>query len=85
MPDISACNGGFCPLKLNCHRYTCVKEELGQSYFGDPPYRMSFMFDELFNSVGVVTTTCPFFWNNKDYKDEKPKFEDKGGLGEGIS
>jgi hypothetical protein len=39
--------------------------------------------DELFNSVGVVTVTCPFFWNNREFKDEKPG--NKSGLGEGIS
>ena len=85
MSDISACNGGFCPLKLNCHRYTCPKEELGQSYFQDPPYKMSFMFDEHLEHFGVVTTSCPYFWNNKRYKNERPEFENNGGLGEGIS
>lgn len=77
MPDISMCKGGFCPLKLNCHRYTATAEELGQSFFGETPYIMNFMFHDHFNSLGVVTTTCPFFWNNKDYENEKPKFENK--------
>ncbi len=70
MSDISACKGGECPLRLHCHRYTCPKEELGQSYFTDPPYKVGMITDKLFNSVGVMTFTCPFFWNN--YKDEKP-------------
>ena len=69
MPDISMCPGGFCPLKLNCHRHTAEAEPLGQSYFKDPPYKMNMMLDDVFNSLGVVTTTCPFFWNNKDKKD----------------
>lgn len=77
MPDISMCKGGSCPLRLNCHRYTATAEPLGQSYFQDPPYKMDFMFSEHFNSFGVVTTACPFFWNNKDYEDERPKFENK--------
>jgi hypothetical protein len=85
MSDISACNGGSCPLRLHCHRYTCPKEELGQSYFKDPPYEMSMITSEIFNSVGVMTFTCPFFWNNQELKDERPKFENNGGLGEGIS
>ena len=77
MSDISACNGGSCLLRLHCHRYTCPKEELGQSYFKDPPYKMSFMFDESFEHLGVVTTACAFFWNNKGYKDERPTIENK--------
>ena len=85
MSDISACNGGSCPLRLHCHRYTCPKEELGQSYFKDPPFKMSFMFDKHLDNLGVVTTACAFFWNNQDFKDERPKFENNGGLGEGIS
>jgi hypothetical protein len=73
MPDISMCSGGFCPLKLNCHRYTAEAEPLGQSYFGEPPYKMNMMLDDTFHSLGVVTTTCPFFWNNVDKKkNEKP-------------
>jgi hypothetical protein len=83
MPDISMCKGGSCVLRLHCHRYTAKAEEIGQTYFKDPPYKMSMITDELFNSVGVVTVTCPFFWNNREFKDEKPG--NKSGLGEGIS
>jgi len=83
MPDISMCEGGSCVLRLHCHRYTAKAEEMGQTYFKDPPYKMSMITDELFNSVGVVTVTCPFFWNNREFKDEKPG--NKSGLGEGIS
>ena len=68
MPDISMCKGGFCPLKLNCHRYTATPDDLGQSFFGEPPYKMNMMLDDTFHSLGVVTTTCPFFWNNVDKK-----------------
>lgn len=77
MPDISMCKGGFCPLKLHCHRATAKPEELGQSYFGEPPYKMNIMLDDHFASLGVVTTTCAYFWNNEKYEDEKPKFENK--------
>lgn len=70
MPDISMCHGGSCPLRLNCHRYTAEAEPLGQSYFGEPPYKMNMMLDDTFHSLGVVTITCPFFWNNVDKKKE---------------
>jgi len=73
MPDISMCKGGSCPLRLNCYRYTAKVEELGQSYFSDPPYKVSMMLDDTFHSLGVVTITCPYFWNNVEYKkNEKP-------------
>ena len=31
------------------------------------------MLDEHDVTLGVVTVACPYFWNNKEYKDEKPK------------
>ena len=77
MPDISMCKGGSCMLRLHCHRYTATAEELGQLYFTDPPYKMSMLTDNDDNSLGVVTVTCSYFWNNKDYKNERPKFENK--------
>jgi len=77
MPDISMCPGGSCPLRLHCHRYTAKAEELGQSYFVDPPYKMNMITDENNNGLGVVTSTCSYFWNNKDYENERPKFENK--------
>jgi hypothetical protein len=73
MPDISMCKGGSCPLRLHCHRYTAKAEELGQSYFVDPPYKMSMITDDNHSYVGVVTITCSYFWNNDQYEDEKPK------------
>jgi len=72
MPDISCCQGGSCPLRLHCHRYTVKPDELNQSYFKDPPYKMSMMLDEHHGYVGVVTITCAHFWNNDKYEDEKP-------------
>ena len=83
MPDISCCEGGSCPLRLHCHRYTVKPEEIGQTYFKDPPYKMSMMLDEHDNGFGIVTIGCSYFWNNKDFPNER--FENKGGLGEGIS
>ena len=83
MPDISMCKGGSCLLRLNCHRYTATAEPLGQSFMTDPPYKMEFMLDKSFNNFGVVTLSCPLFWNNQDFKNEKPG--NKSGLGEGIS
>jgi hypothetical protein len=83
MPDISMCKGGSCLLRLNCHRYTATAEELGQSFFSDPPYKLEFMFDDNHNGFGVATVGCAYFWNNKDYENEKPG--NKSRLGEGIS
>jgi hypothetical protein len=71
--DISACNGGSCLLRLNCYRYTCVKEELGQLYFSEPPYKMNMMLDEHDVTLGVVTVACPYFWNNEQYKKDEQK------------
>jgi len=68
MGDISMCVGGFCPLKLNCHRFTGKPDGSTDSYFTDPPYKMNMMLDDTFHSLGVVTVTCPFFWNNVDKK-----------------
>jgi hypothetical protein len=31
------------------------------------------MFDEHSNHLGVATLSCSYFWNNQQYKDEKPK------------
>ena len=73
MPDISCCQGGSCLLRLNCHRYTVKPEEIGQTFFSEPPYKLDFMFDEHNNGLGVVTLACSYFWNNKEYENERPK------------
>ena len=70
MPDISMCKGGSCSLRLNCYRYTAEAEPLGQSYFSEPPYKMNIMLDDNEKSLGVVTTACAYFWNNKEYKKD---------------
>jgi len=73
MPDISMCKGGSCLLRLNCHRYTAKAEELGQSFFSEPPYKLDFMFDEHQAGLGVATVGCAYFWNNEKYENERPK------------
>jgi hypothetical protein len=82
MPDISMCKGESCLLRLNCHRYTATPDELGQYYMTEAPYKMEFMLDKDFSSFGVVTLSCPLFWNNQTFENEKPG--NKSGLGEGI-
>jgi hypothetical protein len=83
MPDISCCKGGSCLLRLNCHRYTVTPDELNQTYFKDPPYKLNIMLDEYHQHVGVVTLSCPYFWNNEKYENEKPG--NKSRLGEGVA
>ena len=73
MPDISMCKGGSCLLRLHCHRYTATAEELGQSFFSEPPYKLDFMFDEHNNGLGVATLSCSYFWNNAKYKKDEQK------------
>lgn len=75
MPDISMCPGGNCMLRLNCHRCTATPSEYAQSYFVEPPYKLNMVLDDKNNHVGVVTLTCAHFWNNNEYKDEKPKYK----------
>lgn len=40
MPDITMCSGGKCPLKEKCYRYTAKANELQQSYFTEPPFKI---------------------------------------------
>lgn len=39
--DITMCKGGKCPFKDVCHRYTASPNELYQSYFMKPPFKIS--------------------------------------------
>lgn len=73
MADITMCKGGSCPLRLNCYRYTADFEPLGQSYFVEPPYKMSMITDEAQENVGVVTSTCGMFWNNGKFQKNEQK------------
>lgn len=38
--DITMCKGGKCPFKDMCHRYTALPDELYQSYFTTPPFKI---------------------------------------------
>ena len=38
MPDICMCNGGKCPNKEHCYRFTATPSEYRQVYFSNPPY-----------------------------------------------
>lgn len=44
MVDITACSGQdevgnfVCPLKDNCYRFTCVKNQYRQAYFTEIPF-----------------------------------------------
>ena len=73
MPDISMCKGGHCMLRLSCHRYTAKAEPLGQSFFSEPPYKVNMMLDDNEKSLGVVTLSCAYFWNNVEYKRNEQK------------
>ena len=77
MPDITMCNGGACPLKSHCYRYSAEESDL-QSYFLEPPFKSTLMIDERDKSLGVITFACAYFWNsvgtvNVEYKKEKSK------------
>lgn len=39
--DITMCKGGGCPFKEMCHRYTALPDELYQSYFVKPPFKIT--------------------------------------------
>jgi len=62
MPDIAMCYGSIgayiCPLKDQCYRHTAKRDEY-QSMFAELPLKED--------------DTCNYFWDNKDYKDEKDK------------
>jgi len=56
MPDIAMCSGNGCPMMEKCHRHTAKASDY-QSYFMNPPI----------DDDGK----CEYFWDNKDYEDEK--------------
>ena len=61
MPDISMCEGGMCPIKETCYRFTADPSEYMQSYFGNPPFK------EVDGS-----SECEYYW-----KREKLTTKDK--------
>jgi hypothetical protein len=52
MPDISLCEGGDCPFKETCYRFTAKPNELYQSYFTEPPYNEK-------------EKKCDYYWEDK--------------------
>lgn len=39
MPDITMCEGGECPHKEQCYRFTAKPNQFMQSYFMEPPIK----------------------------------------------
>jgi hypothetical protein len=60
MPDISMCKGNNCLLRVKCYRYTAKAEELGQSFFSEPPYVLK----DFDSATGTVVLQCDYFWDN---------------------
>lgn len=53
MADITMCKGSDCPVKEKCYRHTANENELRQSYFMRPPYKME-----------NGEFSCEMFWAN---------------------
>ena len=53
--DITKCTSEDCPLKEHCYRYTSELSDYGQSYFAEPPYKLS---------LEDKTVTCDMFWGD---------------------
>ena len=51
--DITMCEGGDCPFKDMCHRYTAEPDEIHQSYFTTPPYK-----------INKGKPECTMFWGD---------------------
>lgn len=43
------CEGGSCPKRESCYRYTARPSEYRQAYFTDPPY-------------DPITQKCEYYW-----------------------
>lgn len=50
MADITMCNGGDCPVKDKCYRFTAKPSEFRQSYFLNTPFK---------------DDKCDMFWGEK--------------------
>jgi hypothetical protein len=53
MPDITMCDGGDCPIRKSCKRFTS-KPSMRQSFFADVPFEI------VDNKV-----KCEMFWGDK--------------------
>lgn len=51
--DITMCKGGKCPFKDMCHRYTATPDELYQSWFTKPPFK-----------IDKGKPSCEMFWGS---------------------
>lgn len=58
MPDISMCANKQCPSREQCYRFTAA-----------PSTFQSYMKFEVANG----DNKCDYFWDNKEYKNEKRK------------
>lgn len=63
MPDISMCDGGSCPLRKRCYRFTAKPSEFRQSYFCNPPFRAMKALEHKEDHE-----VCEEFWDNKERK-----------------
>ena len=53
--EITKCEGGKCPLKINCYRFIAPDNEIRQEYFIEPPYVLT-------NNTAI----CNKYWKIKD-------------------
>lgn len=51
--DITMCKGGKCPFKTMCYRYTALPNELYQSFFIKPPFK-----------IDKGMPSCEMFWGD---------------------
>ena len=65
MADISKCEGGNCPAKNHCYRYTVKADSLRQSYFTEPPLSGFGV-----STKGTTTVYCVFY--EEDFKNKLP-------------
>ena len=55
MADITMCDGGPCPLKANCYRFTAPKNPHWQAYFTHIPYDFNENKCDMFSPVEQVS------------------------------
>lgn len=59
MADITMCNGGNCPNKLTCYRFTATPNPYWQSYFVGYPD----------NKIDDNKVDCAMYWPNDEKVD----------------
>lgn len=55
MADITKCNGGQCPIKEKCYRYTAQADDY-QSWFFSPPFEVD---------MENKTFKCDMYWGEQ--------------------